>query len=158
MAVLTTIGAVLGSTVGKKVIDKMLDVVEKKIPMTKDQKEELQAELAKTNLEIAKTEIQAIEAKGRFIKIVTGAMPLIAWILPLMVLSLAIAFNYQFWSDVYYTRHGMEAPIYNLDSRWFEMGNTFIQYLFYGKIAGKLSPFHDSDKDYGNKLLNKLYR
>ena len=60
MAALTTIGAVLGSTVGKKVIDKMLDVVEKKIPMTKDQKEELQAELAKRNLEIAKTEIQAI--------------------------------------------------------------------------------------------------
>lgn len=97
-------------------------------------------------------------SKRKIYKIVTGAMPLIAWILPLMVLSLAIAFNYQFWSDVYYTKHGMEAPIYNLDSRWFEMGNTFIQYLFYGKIAGKLSPFHDSDGTTGSKFLDKLYK
>ncbi|CAL7876708.1 hypothetical protein [Fusobacterium necrophorum] len=153
-----TLASVFGSVVGKKVIDKVLDVIDKKIPMTNDEKEKLVVELGKIEVEGIRAQTQNILARNKFIQGLVNAMPLIGWILPLSFAFLIGCYLFQFGSDVWYSTKGMEAPIYNINKEYSELMKKFIEFLFYGKIAGKLSPFHDSDGTTGSKFLEKLYK
>ena len=152
-----TLATALGSTVGKKVIDKVLDVVGNKIPMTKGEKESLTVEVGKIEVDGIKAQTQNILARNKFIQGLVNAMPLIGWILPLSFAALIGCYLFQFGSDVWFSARGMEAPIYSINKEYSELMKKFIEFLFYGKIAGKLSPFHNSEGTTGGKFLDKLY-
>lgn len=147
----------LTELLGGKAIEGILGMIDKRIPMSKDQRKQLEYDLAELEVEAEKAQTDSIKARGRFIQALVNAMPLIAWILPVSFAFLILCFLFQFGSDVCYGIAGIEAPIYNIDSRYVELMKTFIEFLFYGKIAGKVSPFHKSDGTTGSKFLDKIY-
>ena len=116
-----TLASVFGSVVGKKVIDKMLDVVEKKIPMTKDQRTELEVELAKTEVEELKAKTEYVKSLGTVIR---------DWIIPAGLASYFLMHILIFGSDFIHAQLGQELPIIPINQDFSEVVKVLIGFLF----------------------------
>ncbi len=155
------LSGLFGKTVGNKLGEVVVNTIEKKTnsKLTEIEKAEVEQKLLETTIKINELDLKNMQMRGKFIQAFVNAMPLIAWILPIGLGLLILNFNIQFWIDVIFSLIGHEAPIIPIDNRYVDMMITFIQFLLGSKAIGKLSPWHDSSsKDYGNNILNALYK
>ncbi len=155
------LSGVFGKTVGNKLGEVAVKSIERHTnkQLTEVEKAEINRELLETTVNLQELDLKNMEMRGKFIQAFVNAMPLIAWILPIGLGLLIFSFNVQFWIDVAFSLIGHEAPIIHIDDRYVDMMITFIKFLLGSKAVGKLSPWHDSSsKDYGNSILNVLYK
>ena len=112
---------ILGSVVGKKVIDKILDVVEKRIPMTKDQKTQLEADLALTEVEGIKARTEYVKSLGTKVR---------DSIIPLLLFGFFLMHIGVFLSDLINANLGKEMPIIYISPEYTKVCIAIIGFLF----------------------------
>lgn len=116
-----TLATALGSTVGKKVIDKVLDVVAKKIPMSADQRQQLEVELEKT-------EVEGIRARSEYVKSLGTRIR--DGIIPLMLFGFFLMHFMVFLSDFINANLGKEVPIIMISQEYTKVTIAIIGFLF----------------------------
>ena len=125
-----TLASVFGSAVGKKVIDKVLDVVEKRIPMSADQRQQLEVELAKTEVEELKAKTEYVKSLGTRVRDA---------IIPLILFGFFLMHFMIFLSDFINGQIGREAPIVHISGDYTTVVLTIVGFLFTYKGAAKIS-------------------
>lgn len=116
-----TLGTIMGSTIGKKVIDKMLDVVGKRIPMSADQRQQLEAELAKMEVEDIRARSEYVKSLGTRIR---------DGIIPLMLFGFFLMHFMVFLSDFINANLGKEVPIIIISQEYTKVTIAIIGFLF----------------------------
>ena len=125
-----TLASVFGSAVGKKVIDKVLDVVEKRITMSADQRQQLEVELAKTEVEELKAKTEYVKSLGTRVRDA---------IIPLILFGFFLMHFMIFLSDFINGQIGREAPIVHISGDYTTVVLTIVGFLFTYKGATKIS-------------------
>ncbi|AYZ73391.1 hypothetical protein EGX98_04660 [Fusobacterium necrophorum] len=125
-----TLGTIMGSTIGKKVIDKLLDVIEKRIPISADQRQQLEVELAKMEVEELKVKTEYVKSLGTVIR---------DWIIPAGLASYFLMHILIFGSDFIHAQLGQELPIIPINPDFSEVIKVLIGFLFTYKGVSKFS-------------------
>ncbi|CAL7916483.1 MAG: hypothetical protein SPH94_09750 [Fusobacterium necrophorum] len=125
-----TLGTIMGSTIGKKVIDKVLDVVDKRIPMSADQRQQLEVELAKMEVEELKAKTEYIKSLGTVVRDA---------IIPMGLFSYFSMHIVVFISDFMHAQWGQELPIIPINPDFSEVIKVLIGFLFTYKGVSKFS-------------------
>ncbi|MDK4484308.1 hypothetical protein MVQ23_00350 [Fusobacterium necrophorum] len=126
-------------TLAGTAITKIIDIISARVPMTKDQKDQLQ-------LDLAKVELETLKEKGSFVDTVTKAIPLG---IPLMLYMLLGMYALNYLSDFIHAQLGKELPIIPIPSELVEFCKVIVMFLFGSKTISRFSP------DYVNAKYNK---
>ncbi|MDK4481539.1 hypothetical protein MWG07_10080 [Fusobacterium necrophorum] len=126
-------------TLAGTAISKIIDVIASRVPMTKDQKDQLQ-------LDLAKVELETLKEKGTFINTITKAIPLG---IPLMIYMLLGMYALNYLSDFIHAQFSHELPIIPIPKELVEFCKTIVMFLFGSKTISRFSP------DYVNAKYNK---
>ncbi|CAL7867465.1 hypothetical protein LC557_06575 [Fusobacterium necrophorum] len=116
-----TLASVFGSTIGKKVIDKVLDVIGKKIPMSADQRQHLEVELAKM-------EVEGIRARSEYVKSLGTRIR--DGIIPLTLFGFFLMHFMVFLSDFINANLGKEVPIIMISPEYTKVTISIVAFLF----------------------------